>query len=295
MKLVRGVILAGFAVASVFGQTGPARPEFEVAAVKPSPPPVSGQVNIGVHLDGAQLRCSFLSLKDYLRIAYRVKLYQVTGPEWLATEKFDISAKLPDGVPREQVPDMLQTLLTDRFQIQMHRETKDFPVYAIVLGKGGLTMKETPPDAAGDSADAASKANVNVTASGGRGGTTVDLGKGSYFNFGDNKFEAKKLTMASLADMLARFVDRPVVDMTALTGNYDFTLEFSPEDFRAMQIRGAIAAGVALPPEAMRALDVAPGDSLFTAIQTLGLKLESRKAPLEVLVIDHATKTPGGN
>jgi len=71
--------------------------------------------------------------------------------------------------------------------------------------------------------------------------------------------------------MLARFADRPVVDMTELKGNYDFMLEFSPEDFRAMMIRSAIAAG----------------DSLFTALQTLGLKLEPRKAPLEVLVIDH--------
>jgi uncharacterized protein (TIGR03435 family) len=98
-----------------------------------------------------------------------------------------------------------------------------------------------------------------------------------------------------LADSLARFVDRPTVDMTNLKGNYDFTLKFTPEDFRAIMIRSAIAAGVQLPAEAMRALEGVSGDSLFTALQTLGLKLEPRKAPLEVLVIDHTEKAPSEN
>jgi len=107
--------------------------------------------------------------------------------------------------------------------------------------------------------------------------------------------EAKKLTMAYAAEMLGRFMDRPVVDLTELKGNYDFTLEFPPEEFQAMMIRSAITAGIVLPPEAMRALEGASSSSLFTAVQTLGLKLESRKAPLEVLVIDHAEKTPTDN
>jgi uncharacterized protein (TIGR03435 family) len=94
---------------------------------------------------------------------------------------------------------------------------------------------------------------------------------------------------------MARFTDRPVVDMTALKGHYDFALELSPEDFGAMGIRAAIAAGVALPPQALQAAEAASGDSLFNAVEKLGLKLESRKAPVEVLVIDHAEKTPTEN
>ena len=101
--------------------------------------------------------------------------------------------------------------------------------------------------------------------------------------------------MPAFADTLARFVDRPVVDMTELKGSYDFALEFTPEDFRAMMVRAAITAGVALPPEAMRALEGVSGNSLFAGIQSLGLKLEGRKAPLEVLVIDHAEKVPTDN
>ena len=123
----------------------------------------------------------------------------------------------------------------------------------------------------------------------------VDLGRGSHFTFANDRLEAAKLSMTGLADTLARFVDRPVVDMTELKGNYDFTLELSPEDFRNMRIRSAVAAGVSLPPEALRLLDGATDESLFAALQTLGLKLETRKAPLEVLVIDHAEKSPAEN
>jgi len=83
--------------------------------------------------------------------------------------------------------------------------------------------------------------------------------------------------------------------MTDLKGIYDFVLEFTPEDFRAMQIRAAIAAGVSLPPQALQLAESASGDSLFTSVEKLGLKLDSRKAPMEVLVIDHAEKTPTEN
>ena len=174
---------------------------------------------------------------------------------------------------------MIQALLAARFQMKLHRDTKEFPVYALAPGKGGLKMKESPLDPDADSGEAA-KGAVNVTASGGRGGTTVNFGRGSSFTFANNRFEGRKLTMASFADMLARFVDRPVVNMTELTGNYDFTLELSPEDFRAMMIRSAIAAGVVLPPQTLQLLDVS-GDSLFTALQTTGLNpRQARPAPV---------------
>jgi uncharacterized protein (TIGR03435 family) len=101
--------------------------------------------------------------------------------------------------------------------------------------------------------------------------------------------------MASLADSLARFADRPVVDMTELTGTYDLTLEFTPEDYRVLLIRSALAAGVVLPPEVMKFLEGASDESLFKGLQSVGLKLESRKAPLEVLVVDSASKTPAEN
>jgi len=294
MRAISLFIPGVLASAAVFAQTPSSQPEFEVAAIKPAATQATAQIRAGVQVDGAQIHCSNLSLKDYIRIAYKVKDHQIAGPDWLASERYDIAAKLPAGAAREQVPEMLKTLLEERFQMKVHRETKEFPVYGLVVAKGGLKMKESPADPQTDGADR-TKAPVTVTASGGPGGTTVDLGRGSSFSMGDNKFEARKLTMISLADTLGRFVDRPVVDMTELKGNYDFTLDFSPEDYRAMRIRSAIAAGVSLPPEALRALDASSGDSLFAALQGLGLKLELRKAPLEVLVFDHVLKTPTEN
>lgn len=296
MPVIFRFIPAVLAAAGAFAQS-PQRLEFEVAAIKPAAPIIAGaasQVHAGVQVDGAQIHCSSLSLKDYIGVAYKVKLHQISGPDWMASERFDIAAKLPAGATRDQVPEMLRSLLEDRFQVKIHRESKEFPVYGLVVAKGGLKMKESPPDAASESAEA-SKAPITIAASGGPGGTTVDYGKGSSFSFGNNKFGARKLTMTSLADSLGRFVDKPVVDMTELKGNYDFTLEFSAEDYRAMLIRSAIAAGVSLPPEALRLIEGASGDSLFASLQTLGLKLESRKAPLEVLVFDHVLKTPTEN
>jgi len=251
---------------------------------------------LGLQVDGSQVRVNHFALRDCVAIAFKLKQYQVSGPDWMTTERFDIVAKLPEGAPRDQVQPMLQALLVDRFQMKTHHETKDFPVYALVVAKSGLKMKELPPDPDTDADKSdGDKGNVNVSATGGRGGTVVSYGKGAYFSLGNNRFEAKRMQMNYVADMLARFVDKPVVDMTELKGRYDFTLEFTQEDFRAMMIRAALAAGVALPPEALQLMEGASGDSLFSALQTLGLKLESRKAPLDVLVIDHAEKTPTDN
>jgi uncharacterized protein (TIGR03435 family) len=121
------------------------------------------------------------------------------------------------------------------------------------------------------------------------------LGRGSSYTFSNNKFEAKRLTMAALAGNLERFVDRPIVDMTDLNGSYDFTLDLTQEDYRVMLIHAGVAAGVTLPPEALRLLDGASLASLYDAMQKVGLKLDARKAPLDLLVIDEARKTPTEN
>jgi uncharacterized protein (TIGR03435 family) len=296
MRQILGTILVIFAPVAGFGQTDPAaaRAEFEVASIRPSAPLGGGtQVNVGVHVDGAMVSCTALSVKDYMVSAYQVKFYQILGPEWIAGERFDITAKLPEGATRSQVPAMLQTLLADRFQMKMHRETKELPVYTLVVGKGGMKIKESPLDAETGEGPGGRGA-VNVAASGGRAGVALSFGRGSGFTFADNKIVATKLSMLSFVDTLGRFLDRPVVDATELKGNYDFELTFTPEDFRAMQIRSAIAAGVVLPPEALRLLE-SSGDSLFSAVQGVGLKLESRKAPIEVLVVDSVLKTPTAN
>jgi len=284
MKLV---LLPVLATVSMFGQT------FEVASIRPSGPPSGDHMSVGIHIDGARISCTYFSLKDYITAAYAVKIYQVVGPDWIGGERFDIAATLPAGAKQEQVPDMLKALLADRFGMKFHRETRDFPVYGLVAAKGGLKMQESAPDP--DDPTDQPKAATNVTGTGGRGGVHLDYGHGSFFTMADNKFTARKLPMSSFAEVLARFEDRPVVDMTELKGSYDFDLEFTPEDYMAMLIRSAIAAGVTMPPEALRMLSGSSGDSLLNALQRLGLKLETRKAPLEVLVIDRIEKAPTEN
>ncbi len=298
MHMIRPAILVVSVTFTVLGQTAPP-PQFEVASIRPSAPTGLGQVGLGLHIDGSQVSIRQFALKDSIAIAFNLKQYQVSGPDWLATEKFDIVAKLPDGAPRNQVREMLQALLLDRFQMKTHHETKDFSVYAVVVAKGGLKMKEAPPDPESDASDGGEKKTdsgaVNVSVSGGRGGVVADYGHGSYFTLGDSRIDAKKMQMNYVADMLARFEDRPVVDFTELKGKYDFTLTFTEEDYHAMMIRAAISSGYALPPEAIQAMERASGDSMFSALQAVGLKLESRKAPLDVLVIDHIEKAPTEN
>ena len=283
-----------FALLPLFSLAAFGQAQFEVASIRPSVGPGAERMAVGVHIDGARISCTSLSLKDYITSAYNLKIYQVVGPDWIGGERFDVQATLPPGATAEQVPDMLKALLADRFGMKFHRETRDFPVYGLLVAKGGLKMKESAPDP--DASPEKEKApSVNVSGSGGRGGVHIEYGHGSFFTMADNKFIARKLPMAAFTEVLARFEDRPVVNMTELTGSYDFDLEFTQEDYMAMLIRSAISAGVTLPPEALRLLSGSSGDSLLNALARLGLKLETRKAPLEVLVIDRIEKAPTEN
>jgi uncharacterized protein (TIGR03435 family) len=281
MRLILSLILA-------FAQ---AHPQFEVASIKPASEQIQ-QLGVGLRIDGSQVRLASLSLKDDIAIAYRLRLDQIVAPDWLSSQRFDIAAKLPEGSPQSQVPEMLQALIADRFQMKSHREMRDFPVYALGVAKSGMKMTALPPD---PDLDNRAGQPINIAASGSGNGVGIDLGGGQLFTLGQTTLEVKRLTMSTFADMLTRFSDRPVVNMTELPGRYDFTLELTPEDRTAMLIRSAISAGVILPPQALRALDFGSTESLSSSLQKLGLTFEARKAPLEVLVIDSIQKTPTEN
>ena len=283
-----------FAIASVvvWGQQ-PARPEFEVATIRPSAPSPEATVTAGSRIDGAQVRWVSFTLKRYMATAYRVKLDQISGPDWISSDRFDISATIPAGVSTTQMPEMMQRLIEDRFQVKMHRAKKDLPVYALEVAKGGLKMQVNVPDPDAATADANTPVNTNV--SGSAQGVSINFGRGSSYTFANNRFEAKKLTMANLVRGLELYTDRPIVDMTDLTGTYDFTLEIAAEDYQAMLVRAAVSAGLSLPPEALRLLDGATVPSLFEAVQKVGLKLDARKASLDMLMVDDGRKTPTEN
>lgn len=187
-----------------------------------------------------------------------------------------------------EVLEMLQGLLADRFRMKMHQEIKDLSVYALSVAKGGINAKEDPLDPIGQSAEAVATASETSTA--------ARMPRGATLAMGEDKIEARKFTMGMLADQLTRFMDRPVVDQTGLAtdSGYDFTLELTHEDFLATRVHSAMAGGMTLPPQAMALLQ-ASGDSLHAALARIGLKLEAKKAPKEVLVIDFADKTPAKN
>ena len=292
MNVTTRVFLMVAGAAAAFAQK-PSTPEFEVATIRPSAEQPQGTGAGGVRIDGAQVRWSGLSLRDYIAGAHEVKSNQVSGPDWLGSTRFDIAATLPAGSQPSQIPEMLRHLIEERFQVKVHRDKKDFPVYALEVANGGLKMQENAPDP--EAAKVDPKAPQTFAGSGSAQGISVTLGRGSSYTFSNNKFEAKGLTMEFLVGSLEAFLDRPIVDMTQLKGKYDFVLNLTEEDYRIMLIRSAVNANVVLPPQALRLLDGGSPVSLFDAIQKIGLRLDPRKAPLDLLVVDDARRTPTDN
>jgi uncharacterized protein (TIGR03435 family) len=290
MSAVRLSVIAALAAASLFAQSKAGRPEFEVASIKPSPSQIPNQAAVGLKLDGAQIRAAYMPLREYLAMAFRVKPNQISGPEWMATERFDIVAKIPEGVKLDQFSEMLQALLEDRFKLKFRRESREFAVYGLLAIKGGFKLQPLPPDP-----DEANRSVFDMKASGSAAGVSVDFGHGTSFSLGNNKIEVRKMSLDDFAESLTRFADRPVVNMTETPGRFDFTVEVTPEDFRAILIRSAINAGVTLPPQALSMLEGVSAESTFMAMQRVGLKLESRKAPLPVLVVESIAKAPTEN
>jgi uncharacterized protein (TIGR03435 family) len=287
MKTYIAIALTVLLSVAAYAQTPPEKVEFEVATVRPSPQTKPDRVSVGLRVDGAQAHIAYFPLQAYIAMAYRVKQYQVSGPDWISSTMYDVSGKLPAGATSRQIPEMMQSLLAERFQLKLHHEQKELPVYELVMGKGPLQLKEV--DAA-----AARKTNdpISVAAEGSGSGVSVNLGSGSWYTFADNKFEAHQMTLDMLVTMLERYVDRPLLNMTDLKGAYDMTLNLTTEDYRAMLVRAAVKSGVTLPPEALRLMDGNSAASLSDAFESVGLKMVSRKAPVDMLVVDQISKTP---
>jgi len=312
------------ATVAALAQTGTGQPSFEVASVRVAEPltakVLKGTIRLGMTVDGARVDIASMSLTELIRTAYRLKTYQVSGPEWMSAERFDILAKIPEGAGKDLVPEMLQSLLAERFKLSTHRETKEHAIYALVVGKNGLKIQEAPPDppASGDgngpSAGASSSAgggfSVNNTGSGNVqfGGSKDGKGVVTYSTSGSRTAVSagggalhldRKMTMAALADFLGRFVDKPIVDMTELKGTYAVAMDIPMEDLLKAKGANVVIVGNPAAADALRgAGDTASdpsGSAIFAAIQQLGLKLEPRKSAMEILVVDHAEKAPTEN
>jgi len=226
------------------------------------------------------------TLQELLKLAYGVQESQISGgPDWLTTARFNIEAKLDESTvsglkklgPEQQKIErdlMFQNLLADQFKVALHRESRLLPGYALVIAKNGPKVQASKP---GD------------TYPNGIKGFDGLPGGPHKFAFGPDGFTAQALGMSFVAESLARHLGQPVVDRTGLTGDYDFTLKFSPEGTTAHEENGRKVTTTSL-----SSVD-AHNAALLSAIEEqLGLKVEPQTIPLPVLVIDRAEK-PAAN
>ncbi len=226
-----------------------ATPAFEVADIRPSnPDDLSAANGWSFESEGRRLECRRATVLDILSVMYGIHPRQIVGgPEWLNKDHYDISG-VPDvpGVPSPtQVREMYKKLLAERFHLVLHQDTKQISIYALTVAKGGPLLKAAKP------------------------GETVNTG-----NSGDRtqrRVQFTNMSMPEFARNMTLYEDRPVVDQTALSGQYDFTLRWT------------------YVVSAEQSPDAAP--SLFTAVrEQLGLQLNAAKGAAEVIVIDHLEK-----
>jgi len=272
------------------------RLEFEVASIKPAAFIKGGET---MSVDAGRLEYSNVALRDCIRVAYRIKDYQVSGPDWLASTRFDIVAKLPEGATREQAPEMLQALLADRFKLTFHHETKDHNVYALVAGKNGPKLTPSDPDAKSAGGPGGGSQQIQSSATRSDSGNAAPAGAFSVRVGPDGaRIESKKVTLPAFADLLSRFLDRPVIDKTEIQGFYDFTMDVAMEEL-ARGTGGLARKAAAMGANSGKTSDGTPdsgtGGTIIQSIQKYGLNLEGRKASMDSLVIDHIEKTATEN
>src|SRR5215831_16212433 len=278
-------LCVGIALFFSFVLFGQVQPQFEVVSIKPAGP-LSPDVVLGLRADGAQVHISWASVRDLIYIGYQVKRYQISGPDWLGSDKFDVAAKIPEGTSQRKIAEMMQNMLKDRFGLKTHWEKQDFSVYTLGLSKRVPEMKEvTSPET-----------EVLFPMGNIRGmSSIVDWGSGSRFSFSENTLDAKKLNMDQFTEWLGNFMDKPVVNNTGLKGYYDFSMKLSQQDFQTMFIWAAMSGGSNIPPEIAPKVDGLSLDSLTSGLKQVGLKLGHGKAPVDVLIIDAVEKKPTEN
>ena len=318
-SLAGSLALAAGTVLAQQPATPPTGPTFDVVSIKavdmPTPAQVAaGKIHAGMKIDAARVDIGLTSLMELICKAYDVKQYQVRGPEWmkgpLNVQRFDIMAKMPPGATKEQVPQMLQAMLAERFGLVIHKEKKEQPVLALLVDKGGPKLKESapvaPPPVEPGGPTAASSGSSEVTFKQSGNGGTISDGDGlqQKVSVADGKihYDITGISMAKFVDSgVTPFVDKPVVDLTDLKGRYDIVMDIPMAEVMAVARR----MGANVPPnaggagggEANRPADAAdePTGSIFTILKSLGLKLEARKVPIDLIVVDKVEKMPTDN
>jgi uncharacterized protein (TIGR03435 family) len=317
MKTDRAAVIAAafvLAVARLSSQTPEPKPSFDVVSIKPSLPLGTGPIRIGGGPQGDRFTMNSATLRMLLQMAFQRagntslagQMEIIGGPSWMDSERYDIQAKTDCSggtFSRERLQLMVQSLLEDRFQLKAHRETRDLPIYNLVVTKDGPKIKKAADQATPTVAqtlpapcEPATAPNTPPLPPGGPGFDPKTLPRGAVMMMmGPNGMTMRAIATRfdAIVRLLQNQLGRTIVDKTGLEGLYDFELTFSAEG-----LGSPFGRGLPLPPPpggaptagtpAVTAADQAP--SLLSAIQDLGLKLEPAKGPVEVLVIDSAEK-----
>lgn len=266
-SLIRGAALFISACLVCLAQGPAGVPSFDVASVKVSE--LNGMGGEGsrkanLRAEPGSLSMRNLTFKSCVSWAYRLKDYQVTGPGWIDSERYDIVAKAAAPVKDDGLRKMLQTLLAERFKLACHRETRELPVYVLTVAKGGLKMK--PSEGPGESSFQPVKGPNRLA---------VSLGHTS---------------VAQFADLLSSgpLQGQPVLDETGLDGTYDFTIDVG----RYLDLsQGHEGDGVKSPMDRSTIENAV----IMALREQLGLKVESKKHPIDMMVVDRAEKVPTEN
>ncbi|HEX5227329.1 MAG TPA: TIGR03435 family protein [Bryobacteraceae bacterium] len=262
MRRLSGILLL---VGSAAAHPPAPRPQFDVASIKLNKSPdARGRLDS----KGGRIIALNIPPAGMLLQAFGIKSFQLVGtPTWMTLDRYDIEATADGNPPAETMRLMLQALFEDRFQLKYHRETKEMPVFALVVSKPGKLHEAEgdckPPQRPKPDDPPAVRC----------GSAIISVGR----------IVGRSVTAASFADIVSRVTDRLVLDKTNLTGKYDINLEFTRDRARVLPAGDAAPTGIQSP----QAPDPG-GPTIFTALQEqLGLKLDSQKAPVDVIIIDH--------
>jgi uncharacterized protein (TIGR03435 family) len=247
-------------------------PQFEVASIKPSQPgAMNGAMSGGPGTkDPGLFTCENITLRALVVTAFNLLTYRFSGPDWMTSVRFNISAKIPEGTTKEQFRSMLQSLFVERFKLAYHWEKKDIQTYDLVVAKNGHKLKESPqgietPAPQFETSPQGDTEGFPVLPSG-RQSVLAQLGSRVAMRRADE-------TMDRFAIYLSAQLHTPVNNATGLNGKYDFTMHWISEGSTD---------------------DTGP--NLFRAVQEqLGLRLESKKGTVDILVVDHVEKAPTEN
>ena len=237
------------------GQDAAKLPSFEVADIKPSNP---GPVRDGKGRQvGNRIEIYGMTAKQFIMGAYGVQENMIVGaPKWADTDRYDLIAKAPDGTPPSTLRQMLQPLLTDRMKLAIHREEKVMPAYVLTLGKRPLKLEQTeggPQDCHWESVEGRLRRRI-------------------CHNVPVDEFARQ------LPGLGGAGIDLQVIDQTGLKGTYNFQFDIGI---------GLPGGGERRREEGGPPVAVDPGPTIFDALEQIGLKLESRKMPISIIVIDH--------